>query len=360
MKIAPAPLETHNLAKLIPAPTLAEFLALRDDIKINGQKLPIILFEGKILDGRTRYKACRELGLDPITAQFAGDSPTATVISLNLNRRHLTPSQRACVAVAAEPEFAIEAKKRQIKHEKPLVANLPQVKSRDRAAAVTGASGRYVSEAKIIKKASPAEFVEILNGTKTISEVMRAAKRTKRIENIKQSCSSPLMPDGKYAVILADPPWRYDHQATENRAIENNYQTITTEDISKIEVPAAPDAVLYLWATAPKLVDALQVIAAWGFRYKTCAVWDKIKIGQGYWFRNQHELLLVSTRGNVPPPVESARVSSVIRESRTEHSKKPKIVYEIIEKAFPDLPKIELFARTKRQGWAVYGNQVGG
>ena len=100
------------------------------------------------------------------------------------------------------------------------------------------------------------------------------------------------------------------------------------------------------------------MIDAWGFQYKTHAIWDKTKIGMGYWFRGQHELLLVATRGNVSPPEQADRVSSIFTEARTRHSAKPSCVYEWIESAFPNLTKCEMFCRAPRAGWAAWGNEV--
>lgn len=163
-----------------------------------------------------------------------------------------------------------------------------------------------------------------------------------------------------YDVILADPPWRYSFSSSPTRKIENQYPTMTVPEIKALgpKLPIADDAVLFLWATAPKLLEALEVMEAWGFKYRTQAVWDKGIIGMGYWFRGQHELLLVGVRGHVSPPKPVARISSVIRSRRTEHSKKPPQVHEWIERAFPESQKLELFAREAREGWAVWGDEV--
>src|SRR5208282_644580 len=128
---------------------------------------------------------------------------------------------------------------------------------------------------------------------------------------------------GTYSVIYADPPWRYDFSKSGSRKIENQYPTMAVEEICALTIPAADNAVLYLWATAPKLLWALAVMKAWGFTYKTQAVWDKEIAGMGYWFRGQHEILLVGTKGRFSPPPQAERVSSVIRERRSKHSKKP-------------------------------------
>lgn len=166
------------------------------------------------------------------------------------------------------------------------------------------------------------------------------------------------LPDEKYNVILADPPWRYDFSTTENREIENQYPTMELNDICNLKVPAADDCILFLWATAPKLREALKVIESWEFEYKTNAIWDKIIIGMGYYFRGQHELLLVATKGNIGVPKPENRISSVIVAKREEHSIKPIIIYEIIEKMYPDKKYLEMFARNKRNNWASWGNEL--
>ena len=166
------------------------------------------------------------------------------------------------------------------------------------------------------------------------------------------------IPKGKFNVILADPPWRYQFVETESRAIENHYPSMELEEIKALRIPSDTDSVLYLWATAPKLEEALQVLNAWGFAYKTCAVWDKERKGMGYWFRIQHELLLVGVKGNFATPEPENRFDSIFRSPREEHSKKPEIVYEMIEQMFPTAKYLEVFARNIREGWASWGNQI--
>jgi len=130
------------------------------------------------------------------------------------------------------------------------------------------------------------------------------------------------------------------------------------DEICALNIPAKQDSVLYLWATAPKLLEALAVIKAWGFTYKTHAVWDKEIIGMGFWFRGQHELLLVATKGTFSPPPQPLRTSSVFREKRGLHSKKPTAIRDMIALWFPEALKLEMFARTSGEGWDVWGNEV--
>lgn len=193
----------------------------------------------------------------------------------------------------------------------------------------------------------------------TRTEVLNRVKKLKRQEqrnNINTEEPKPL--NGQYDVIYADPPWRYDFAESENRAIENNYPTMDIEDIKDIKVPSADKSVLFLWATAPKLLEALEVMKAWGFEYKTQSIWDKELIGSGYWFRGQHEILLVGVKGKFSPPEPSKRKSSVYREKRTKHSSKPQYYYQFIEESFPNQRYLEMFSRfTYSDKWTVWGNQ---
>lgn len=160
-----------------------------------------------------------------------------------------------------------------------------------------------------------------------------------------------------FDVVYADPPWRYD-DGPPGREIERHYPTMSHAEILEAKPPVARDAVLYLWGVAPKLPEALEVMAAWGFTYRSCAVWDKQIPGMGYWFRGQHEHLLVGVRGKWSPPAPRLRTPSVYTVPRTRHSKKPDIVRTHIATWFPDANRLEMFCRYPAPGWHVWGNQV--
>ena len=175
------------------------------------------------------------------------------------------------------------------------------------------------------------------------------------------------LPEKRYGVIYADPPWRfepYSRTTGMDRAADNHYPTSRLSDIKALDVKsiAARDCVLFLWATVPMLVQALEVMRDWGFEYKSQAVWAKDRVGTGYWFRNQHEILLLGTRGHVPAPAMGTQWSSVIQALVRRHSEKPEVFREMIESYFPTLPKIELHARgpIARPGWDVWGLEAPG
>lgn len=165
----------------------------------------------------------------------------------------------------------------------------------------------------------------------------------------------------KFSVILADPAWEYDFSRSDSRQIDNKYlpSDSSLNDMKRLQIPAAADCVLFMWATSPKIREALELIEAWEFDYKTNAIWAKDKIGMGYYFRQKHELLLVAAKGNLQLPDESKRFESIFFGARTEHSQKPEIIYELIEVMYPEYNKLELFARQEREGWKSWGDEIG-
>ena len=173
------------------------------------------------------------------------------------------------------------------------------------------------------------------------------------------------LPDKRYGVIYADPPWRfepYSRATGMDRAAENHYPTSPLAEIKTLDVKviAAADSVLFLWATVPMLPQALEVMKTWGFEYKSHAIWAKDRVGTGYWFRNQHELLLVGTRGRVPAPAMGTQWPTLIHAFFRRHPEKPEVFPEMIDWYFPSLPKIELHARgvAARPGWDVWGPEA--
>lgn len=168
-----------------------------------------------------------------------------------------------------------------------------------------------------------------------------------------------------YQIIYADPPWHYEQKRLQGAA-EHHYPTMSIEEICSLPIAgiAARDSLLFLWATFPQLPEALRVIAAWGFKYKTVAfLWlkknkkaDSWFYGMGFWTRGNAELCLLATRGH--PKRQAANIHQFIISPIEEHSKKPDIVRDRITALAGDVPRIELFARQETLGWDVWGNEV--
>jgi N6-adenosine-specific RNA methylase IME4/ParB-like chromosome segregation protein Spo0J len=380
-------LRFHDLANIFPLIEGAEFDALVADIKAQGLHEPIWLYQGKILDGRNRYRACMAAGIECRSVPYIGNDPVSFVISKNLHRRHLNESQRAMVAAKlatmaqgartdlspigeksqAEAAQLLNVGKRSVERAKEVREHgAPELQ-----AAVERGQVRVSAAADIasLPEQKQREIVargkrEILEAAKAIRAEQFEAHRVEHIARIAEisNTNAPLPQDRRYPIIYADPPWHFDvyDDSGMQRTPQWQYPTMELADICKLPVGelATPDAVLFMWTTAPHLQQAFHVLAAWGFEYRTHFVWVKDKTGLGYWVRNQHELLLIARRGNLPAPLGANRPPSVINAPRREHSRKPDEVYELIERMYPELPKIELFARGQRPGWVAWGNEV--
>jgi N6-adenosine-specific RNA methylase IME4 len=171
------------------------------------------------------------------------------------------------------------------------------------------------------------------------------------------------LPSKRFGLIFADPEWEfvpYSEETGSDRSAANHYATSTLADIKARDVPsiAADDCVLALCATVPMLPQALEVMQAWGFEYRSHCVWLKSKVSTGYWFRNVHELLLIGVKGDVPAPAPGEQWESAFDADTREHSEKPEEMYRMLEQYFPTLPKIELNARARRDGWDVWGAEA--
>jgi len=205
--------------------------------------------------------------------------------------------------------------------------------------------------------------IAVAEGDKAIVKAARSrrrqeknATRTKRESDLAGKIIA--LPQKRYGVILADPEWRFDTYSEAGKdmsSAENHYPTSDLEEIKKRDVRsiAAKDCSLWLWATVPLLPQALEVMKAWGFDYRSAVFWDKTLDGTGYWFRGRVEICLLGIRGNVPAP--SRPFSSLMVEKRRRHSQKPEEIFRYIETYFPNVPKIELNARRARKGWDSWG-----
>jgi len=377
-------LEFHPLADIFPLVEGAEFDELVADIREHGLHEPIVVFEDKILDGRNRYRACEAAGLEPTFTVYTGDDPVAYVISLNLRRRHLSESQRAMVAaklatlklgdnqhseglpIGRSSELLTVGERSVARAREVQEYGAPELIHAVEQGAVSVSAAADVA---MLPQQNQREIVargqrEILRTAQEIRARKAEMRRAERIERLAATCNQPLPSDRRYAVIYADPPWDfevYNEESGIERAAANHYSTMSLDEICALPIPslASPAAALFMWTTVPHLRESFQVLDAWGFEYKTNIVWVKDKIGLGYFVRNQHELLLIATRGDMTTPLSANRPSSVITAPRREHSRKPDEAYALIERMYPELPRIELFARQTRPGWAAWGNEVG-
>jgi N6-adenosine-specific RNA methylase IME4/ParB-like chromosome segregation protein Spo0J len=352
-----------------------ELDALVADIAAHGLREPITLFEGRILDGRNRFLACQRADVEPRFTDYDGDDPLAFVFSLNLKRRHLNESQRAMVAAklatlprGANQHASIEAPSQEAAADLLNVSRSGVQRAREVLDHGTPElvhaveQGRIaVSRAAALAEKSPeyqkAVVERILEGAKT-----REAERAVRNSLIAAKVAA--LPSGKYRVIYADCPAKYNDDRAgldcASTAAEDHYPTMSVAELCALDVGslAADDCVLLCWATSPLLPDALEVVKAWGFTFKTFYVWHKDRGSFGHYHRADAELLLVCTRGSCTPDSD-IKESQVQTFPRTKHSAKPEEFRALIDRLWPHGPRIELFARGEvPPGWTAWGPEL--
>ena len=189
-----------------------------------------------------------------------------------------------------------------------------------------------------------------------VVSLVRNKKRKIRVEETEQ----PNL-DGIYRVIYADPPWQYNADFMDKYGhAKSHYSTMSIEELCALPVAdvRADDCVLFMWTTSPKLEQAFQVIKAWGFKYKTSFVWDKVKHNFGYYNSVRHEFLLIAGHGSSTPDVKELHDSVISIERSGKHSEKPEYFRELIDKLYTTGNKVELFARNKVEGWDTWGAEV--
>jgi len=373
-------MEFHPVANIFPMMSAGEFKALKADIAINGLREPIWFHDNQIIDGRNRYNACEEIGVEPRFREWDGvGSLVAFVVSLNLIRRHLDETQRGMCAARA-------ASMRQGER-----TDLPSIEGRlsqEEAASLFNVGVATVERAaKVIKEAQP-EIIELCDTgrmaastaasiadappefQKKVAEAIqtgeaKSGKDAIRLARKAEIKAEAARPSGRFRIIYADPPWKYGDQLTENYGgTRYHYPSMTIDELCDYQLGAMPvadlaedNAVLFLWVTSPLLEDSFAVIDAWGFRYKASFVWDKVKHNLGHYNSVRHEFLLVCARGSCTPDVSKLFDSVQSIERTDKHSEKPEEFRQIIDTIYPHGARLELFARKRAEGWEADGNQ---
>jgi N6-adenosine-specific RNA methylase IME4 len=344
----------NEFKKLVPSLTGDEFEILEKNILERGIQDSIKVWQGIIIDGHNRYEIALRHNLHYDTKELCFESRQSVIewmLNNQLGRRNLSPDQLSIIRGKLYNLNKMQGKRNDLTSGQ----NDHKLTTGQNLADKFKVSEKTVRRDAAFVNDNPEAAEKILKGEATKREIIQEQKRKERQESTKKV--KPIT--GKYEVIYTDPPWKYDFAESSNREIENHYPTMNLEDMKNIEIPCEDNSVLLMWATAPKLLEAIDLIKSWGFTYKTQMIWDKQVIGMGYWCRGQHEILLIATKGKFSPPETENRVSSIYSEKRGKHSKKPDYYYSLIEKMFPNMSYLELFARQKyNDKWQVWGNEV--
>jgi N6-adenosine-specific RNA methylase IME4/ParB-like chromosome segregation protein Spo0J len=368
-------MDFHPAANLFPLLEGADFDALVEDIRVSGLLEPILVDRASdtIIDGRNRYRGCVEAGVKPRFDWWEGSDPVAFVVSMNLHRRHLSESQRAMVAAKAATM------------QQGARTDIAQIcaMSQPEAATLLNTSRRSVQSARhVIDHGTPELVQAVERGTVPVSTAARVAelpaeKQMRLVQKVESGeaksmvdasrlvkrediAIEPPQSAGKYRVIYADPPWEYGNVGPDYYGpAKRHYPTMSLTELCALPIePLVEDnAVLFLWVTSPMLEAAFPLLKAWGFRYKSSFVWDKVRHNFGHYNSVRHELLLIATRGSCTPDAKELVDSVQEIERSSKHSEKPEEFRQIIDTLYPHGRRIELFARKQVNGWEVWGNE---
>lgn len=356
---------------------------LKQSLREQGVLVPIEKDEaGNTLDGHHRLSLCEELGItDYPVAIRVGMSESEKIrytISINENRRRPDENNKKFAALKLRDDgrsLRDIAEMVGVSHEAirkwlPTVNQVDSSEETPEEQRIVGRDGKSrparipkTITARNAKEEQKAVAALNLIGwdkddgeTQTAGEIILEAKQAQR-EVMHSAKREQALPPGRFQVIYADPPWRYENSGFDTSA-DAHYPTMAIEDICALPIDhlTTDTSILFLWATNPLLPEALRVLQSWGFEYKTNIAWVKeAGKGIGWFLKSKHELLLIGVKSNTPHPAE--RPESAFEAHRGNiHSRKPKRAYEIIEAMYPGA-KVELFARVARDGWSLWGNE---
>lgn len=344
-------IKSHEYADIFPMMDNIDFDNLKKDILENGfdKSRPIIIYEDKILDGRNRFKACKELGIIPSIEKYEGKEPLQFVISTNLNRRHLTDSQRACIAQDVLPLLEVDAKKRMTHVDNTYGKITTGSTSREDASKVMHVSPRYIQEAKKLKQTRPELFEEVKQGKKNLSEIktlLREEERDNKIKDYKEKtkdivcenlyqgdCLTEInkIQDNSVACLIIDPPYGIDYQsnyklAKHDKIIQDTEEVFDLLDKSftYVSKKLLDDSHIYVF-TSWKVYDKIKPIVEKHFEIKNCLIWNKNNWSMGDLqgnYAEKYEMIIFATKGN-RPIISDKRPVNVLDFARTTNLNHP-------------------------------------
>lgn len=360
--------------------------------------LPIIIFEGKILDGWHRYKASQEVGIKAEAIQFNGSKEDALLYSIRTNkdRRHLGSSQLATLAVQAEPLFkAIEEETRKKQREKqkenannqftkeasgkkipegilsePFVKKFtegspkqnkqePSIRTAEKVAEIFNTNKDYINQAKKLKEESPEKFEQVMKGEKNFSEIKKEEKKEiqqKQFQALKEKENLPIV--DKYDVIVIDPPWqmeKIEREVAPNQ-VGFDYPTMTIDDIKNIKIPAEDNCHLFMWTTQKYLPASFEILNTWGFKYVFTMVWHKNGGFQPFNLPMYNCEFILYGRKGTPSFVDLKQFFTCFNADRKAHSEKPEEFYNVIRRVTAG-KKLDMFNRRLIEGFDTWGNE---
>lgn len=365
----------EEFKKLIPPLSSEEYKQLETNCIDDGIRDKIIIWDGFIVDGHNRYEIAEKHNLHFQTEEIAFDNEEDVkvwIINLQLGRRNLVEFVKIeLLQIRKEILKSLGKEKMKAGAEYTNTAGLstidkPVHNTRETLSKeLKISSGKLAQAEVVIKKADEKTKEKLRSGEVSINNVYQEIKKEEKIiernqliEKQKKDISENKLPElqGLYEIISIDPPWNYGrvYDPATSR-VANPYPEMTVNEIKELKLPFTENAILFLWTTHKFLPEAFEIMKEWGFDYKAVLVWNKEKMGMGDWFRMQCEFCLFGIKGK--PFWNNTTERDIITESRRQHSRKPDAFFDMVNKICVGR-KLEYFAREKRDGWDIFGNDL--
>lgn len=394
--------EAHPYADLWPLLPDDELKRLADDIRVHGLREPVWLHpDGRIVDGRNRWRACLLAGVEPTTRVYQGaeEGLLPFLVSLNMARRHMDESQRSMVA-AKIAKLPVGANQHGITSGEGVSIDTPSL---GQAAELMNVGRASAARAKKVQESAVPELVEAVESGRVsvsaaaglvqapveeqrrVAEVSKTADYKEKqaaiqeararidVARVSDEQSRTLWrdelparvqpPEGKFSCIVIDPPWpmqKIEREERPDQGRELDYPVmsldqIANENLVPVRTLAADDCHIYLWVTHKFLPAGMDLLEAWGFRYQCVMTWRKnVGITPFSWMYDT-EHVLFGRRGDLKLERLGLRLS--FEAPVQGHSAKPDVFYERVIEASPG-PRVEMFSRRARKGFTVWGNEV--
>lgn len=365
---------------VFPEMNAEEFEQLKADIQVNGydKRYPVYIYQGDVLDGWNRYRACEELKVEPVVQHFFGNNAEAIAFVFRTNkRRNLTKEQLACIAAESselieEVKKAVEEARRKKQkenaanqHTKPCAKKFAEAKKEvvrtDKIIADTfNTNMQYLRETKKLKEEKPEIFERVKSGETTLAEVKKEEKKEeqqKKVEVLRKKEVAP--PTGKYDVIVIDPPWQMEkiERDVAPDQVGFDYPTMTIEEISKFNLPSEKDCHVFMWITHKHLPEGFEILKKWDAKYVCTFVWHKNGGFQPFGLPQYNCEFILYARIGTPSFVDLKSFNVCFSAERTGHSKKPDIFYETLKRVTAG-KRIDIFNRRKIEGFETWGNEA--
>ena len=344
---------------------LGSLEGLVESIRAVGLLHPVVVTpDGLLVAGARRLAACRILGWAEVPVQVVDlDDLLRAEHDENVIRKDFLPSEAVAIAAALREREEQAAKARQ--GTRTDLAELPgkfpegSGRANDHLGAAVGLSGRTLAKAAAVVEAATANpercgpLVERMDRTGKVNGAFLDLQRQRKADAVEERIASDAAPTGLYETIVVDPPWAYEREpAQAGLRAALDYPSMSMDELRGLQLPAAADCVLWLWTTNAMMGEAWRLAEAWGFVPKTILTWDKVRLGLGFWLRNVTEHCILAVKGS--PPVRLTAQTTLLKEERREHSRKPEAFYALVEGLCPGR-RLEMFARQQRAGWDAHG-----